>query len=464
MVFSSLLFMCVFLPIVLLLYFWNGNITYRNVVLVIASLIFYAWGEPVWVVLLILSAAVAYLCGLAINKYSGGWRAKLALVLALVINLGQLAVFKYTGWIVDCVNSAFHLNIPFYNFSLPLGISFYTFQTLSYCIDMYRGEVKVQKNPLNFLCYVSMFPQLVAGPIVRYVDIEKQINDRRVTLKGFEYGVLRFTQGMLKKVVLANGTGAVVSALLGGNMAESSVLSAWVGIIAYTFQIYFAFSGYSDMAIGMGRMFGFNFLENFNYPYIAKNVTDFWRRWHISLSTFFRDYVYIPLGGNRKHQMFNIMFVWMLTGLWHGASWNFVLWGLYYGILLIIEKKAFKGKLMRLPAFFAHLYTIIVFVLGWALFYYTDFGALRDWFVCAFGGTGKLYDYTGFTTLMSNLWLLIVCGVVSTPIIRKLCDWFSDKCKAINIVITPVLVFALLAFCFILLVGESYNPFLYFRF
>lgn len=464
MVFSSLLFLCIFLPVVLLLYFWNGNITYRNVVMVIASLIFYAWGEPVWVIALLFSAGIDYVNGRIIDRYFGKWQAKLALIASLVLNLGLLATFKYSSWVIGSINGAFGLNIPYYNFALPLGISFYTFQTLSYTIDMYRGEIEVQKNPLNFLCYVSMFPQLVAGPIVRYIDIEKQINNRHVTLKGFEYGILRFVQGMVKKVMFANGVGAVATTLLDGDLASSSVLSAWVGIIAYTFQIYFDFSGYSDMAIGMGRMFGFNFLENFNYPYISKNVTEFWRRWHISLSTFFRDYVYIPLGGNRKHQVFNILFVWMLTGLWHGASWNFVLWGLYYGILLIVEKKMFGGKLMRLPAFFAHLYTIIIFVLGWALFYYTDFNSLKDWFICAFGGTGKLYDYVGFTTLMSNLWLLIACAVVSTPLLKRGYGWFADKCKAVNIIVTPVLVAALLVFCFILLVGESYNPFLYFRF
>ncbi len=465
MVFSSLLFLCIFLPIVLLLYFWNGNITYRNTVMVIASLIFYAWGEPVWVIALLVSAAIDYINGLVIHKYFGRWQAKLALIASLVLNLGILATFKYSSWLIGSINSVFGLSIPYYNFALPLGISFYTFQTLSYTIDMYRGEIEVQKNPLNFLCYVSMFPQLVAGPIVRYVDIQKQINYRHVTLKGFEYGILRFVQGMLKKVVLANGIGAVATSLLETNFSTAnSVLSAWVGIIAYTFQIYFDFSGYSDMAIGMGRMFGFNFLENFNYPYISKNITEFWRRWHISLSSFFRDYVYIPLGGNRKHQTFNIMVVWMLTGLWHGASWNFVLWGLFYGIILIIEKKAFKGVLLRLPAFFGHLYSIVVFVLGWALFYFTDFNDLKNWFVCAFGGTGKLYDYTGFTALMSNLWLFVACAIASTPLLRYSYRWFAGKCKAVNIIVTPVLVVVLLAACFVLLVGESYNPFLYFRF
>lgn len=464
MVFSSLIFLCIFLPVVLLLYFWNNNITYRNTVLVIASLVFYAWGEPVWILTLLFSAMLDYMNGLIIDKYFGKWQAKFALIESLVINLGILATFKYSSWLIGSINTALGINIPYYDFALPVGISFYTFQTLSYTIDMYRGEIKVQKNPLSFLCYLSMFPQLVAGPIVRYIDIEGQIDNRRVTLKNFEYGVLRFVQGMVKKVVFANGIGTVATALLDGDMASSSVLSAWVGILAYTFQIYFDFSGYSDMAIGMGKMFGFNFLENFNYPYISKNITEFWRRWHISLSTFFRDYVYISLGGNRKHQAFNIFFVWMLTGLWHGASWNFVLWGVFYGVLLIAEKKLFGGALMRLPSFFAHLYTMIIVVLGWALFYYTDMNSLKEWFICAFGGTGKLYDYTGFTALMSNLWLFIGCAVISTPLLKNCYKWFAAKLKPVNLVVTPVLVVVLLAFCFVLLVGESYNPFLYFRF
>ena len=329
---------------------------------------------------------------------------------------------------------------------------------------MYRGEVEVQKNPVNFLCYVSLFPQLVAGPIVRYIDIQKQIDHRVVTAKAFGYGILRFTQGMVKKVVLANGMGAIATSMLDGNLLESSALSAWVGILAYTFQIYFDFSGYSDMAIGMGRMFGFNFLENFNYPYISKNITDFWRRWHISLSTFFRDYVYIPLGGNRKHQLFNIMVVWMLTGLWHGASWNFVFWGLYYGILLIIEKKAFRGGLMNLPPVINHIYTMLIVIVGWALFYYTDTESLKNWFICAFGGTGELYDFAGLSTLLSNLWLFLLCAVASTPVLRAGYRFMEAKMKPVALVVAPVLVVVLLAFCFTMLVGESYNPFLYFRF
>ena len=463
MVFSSLLFIGIFLPVTLFFYFICKNLAYRNIILVISSLIFYAWGEPVWVFLLLFSTMVNYTAGLLIHKFQNRWQAKFSLVAALVISLGLLATFKYSGWIVENINALFHIQIPFYGFALPLGISFFTFQTLSYTIDVYRGDVKVQKNPVYFLCYVSMFPQLVAGPIVRYSDIEKEINHRTVTARDFEYGILRFTQGMLKKVVIANGIGAVATALLDGDLTQSSALSAWIGMLAYTFQIYFDFSSYSDMAIGMGRMFGFHFLENFNYPYIAKNVTDFWRRWHMSLSSFFRDYVYIPLGGNRKHQVFNIFVVWMLTGLWHGASWNFVLWGVYYGILLIIEKKAFGGRLMRLPAPVGILYNFIIVIFGWALFYYTDFSRLQQWFVCAFGGTGVLWDFTALSTLFSNLWLFLVCLIGSTPVIKFLFKKMYNA-KVVGACVTPVLVVLVLAGCFILLVGQSFNPFLYFRF
>ncbi len=463
MVFSSLLFLCLFLITTFAFYFASKNLTWRNIVLVIASLIFYAWGEPVWVLALLFSSAIDYVNGYIIHLYRGRWQAKAALLSSIILNLGLLCTFKYSGFIVENINALFNLNIPFRGFSLPLGISFYTFQTLSYTIDMYRDEVKVQKNPLDFLCYVSMFPQLVAGPIVRYIDIEKQLHDREVTFKKFEYGILRFSQGMLKKVLLANGTGAIATALLDGNLLSSSALSAWVGILAYTFQIYFDFSGYSDMAIGLGRMFGFDFLENFNYPYTSKSVTEFWRRWHMSLSSFFRDYVYIPLGGNRKHQILNILIVWMLTGLWHGASWNFILWGLYYGILLIIEKKAFGGKLLHLPNVLGYIYNFVIVVLGWSLFYFTDFENLKNWFICAFGGTGKIIDFTAVSTILNNIWLLVICAIASTPFFKNSFKKLYNT-DVLGSFITPVFVVFSISLCFVLLVGQSFNPFLYFRF
>ena len=412
MVFSSLMFMCIFLPIVLIAYNLSKNLTYKNTVLIIASLFFYAWGEPIWVVLLIFSAFVDYINGRIIDKYYARAGATIALVSSLVINLGLLAMFKYSGFFIENINTFLHTSIPNPNFKLPIGISFYTFQTLSYTIDMYRGKTRVQKSFLGFLAYVSMFPQLVAGPIVRY----------------------------------------------------STVASSWLGIIMYTFQIYFDFSGYSDMAIGLGRMLGFHFGENFEYPYISRSITEFWRRWHISLSTFFRDYVYIPLGGNRYHAIRNIFIVWLLTGLWHGASWNFIFWGLFYGVLLFIEKTLFKKKLQKIPAPICYIYTMFFVILGWALFYFTDLNALWTFIKSAFGVGTALYDLTAVSTFCTNAWLIAVCVIASTPIPTIIHKNFCKKSKVFAAISEPVLVIVGLGVCFVLLVGQTYNPFLYFRF
>ncbi len=373
MIFSSLLFLCIFLPAVLLLYYASKNMTYKNIVLVAASLLFYAWGEPVYVLALIFSSLVDYTVGRVIDKTRGTWKAKAALLCSLIINLGLLGEIKDSGFFVENINLIFGTNIPFRGFALPLGISFYTFQTMSYSIDMYNGNVKVQKSLLKFMVYVSMFPQLVAGPIVRYIDIESQLDNRRVTPKDFDEGVMRFAQGLFKKVILAYSAGKIVTTFLDGDLANLSTGGAGLGLIMYAFQIYYDFSGFSDMAIGLGRFFGFRILENFNYTNISKSATEFWRRWHISLGTFFRDYVYIPLGGNRHHQLRNIIVVWFLTGFCHGASWNFILWGLYYAFFLIIEKKSRKGALLKMPAWLGTIYSSIVVLFGWALFYFTDF-------------------------------------------------------------------------------------------
>ncbi len=468
MVFSSLLFLGIFLPLVILAYNLLPSVRDKNIILVIASIIFYAWGEPKLVILLVLTAYLGYLAGLAIEKSNNvnglAWLKKPALVVAVVVSLGSLGVFKYSGFVVENLSALIGKDISFVGFALPLGISFYTFQILTYVIDLYRGEIKVQKSFLDFLCYVTMFPQLVAGPIVRYIDIEKELYDRKVRIKDFEYGALRFCQGLMKKVVLANNAGEVADRLLGGDLSESSVATAWLGIIMYTFQIYFDFSGYSDLAIGMGRFFGFTFMENFKYPYIATSITDFWRRWHISLSTFFRDYVYIPLGGNRKRHIFNIFVVWMLTGLWHGASWNFILWGIFYGILLIIEKKAFGGAILKLPSWLGHIYTMAIVIMGWALFYFTDFAKLKSFFVCAFGGYGNsLIDYVAKSTFVSNIWLILVLALCSTPVLRIL---FKKVCsiKFIGTFVPAAAIVVSMALCYALLVGQSYNAFLYFRF
>ena len=462
MVFSSLMFMCIFLPIVLIAYNLSKNLTYKNTVLIIASLFFYAWGEPIWVVLLIFSAFVDYINGRIIDKYYARAGATIALVSSLVINLGLLAMFKYSGFFIENINTFLHTSISNPNFKLPIGISFYTFQTLSYTIDMYRGKTRVQKSFLGFLAYVSMFPQLVAGPIVRYSTVASELNSRRVTADDFAYGVKRFTAGMCKKVMLANSSGAVASMVL--DSTRLTVASSWLGIIMYTFQIYFDFSGYSDMAIGLGRMLGFHFGENFEYPYISRSITEFWRRWHISLSTFFRDYVYIPLGGNRYHAIRNIFIVWLLTGLWHGASWNFIFWGLFYGVLLFIEKTLFKKKLQKIPAPFCYIYTMFFVILGWALFYFTDLNALWTFIKSAFGVGTALYDLTAVSTFCTNAWLIAVCVIASTPIPKIIHKNFCKKSKVFAAISEPILVIVGLGVCFVLLVGQTYNPFLYFRF
>lgn len=464
MVFSSLLFLCLFFPAVLLLVNLSKNIKYKNIILVLSSLVFYAWGEPRCVLLLLFSGCTDYMWGRIIGEHFGKWQAKAAVTASVILDVGILMIFKYSGFFVENFNALTGVMATVPKIALPIGISFYTFQTLSYTIDVYRGAVAPQKSLINYLTYLTMFPQLVAGPIVRYVDVAKQVDNRRVTLENFSNGVIRFTIGLSKKVILANNAGSVATMLLSGNSEIFSTGSAWLGILMYTFQIYFDFSGYSDMAIGMGKMFGFDFLENFNYPYISKNATEFWRRWHMSLGSFFRDYVYIPLGGNRKHHIRNILVVWFLTGFWHGASWNFILWGLYYGVLLLIEKKLFHGALQRLPGVLGYIYNIAVVLIGWSLFYYTDFGQLKEFFMYAFGLKGSLYNLTTITTFLNNVWLIIICAAASTPLGKIVYSKTIAKSKLADAAVSGLLVAAGLAVCFTLLVGETYNPFLYFRF
>lgn len=460
MVFSGLIFICIFLPFVLITYNLSKNITYKNIILAVASLVFYAWGEPVWVMLLIISALTDYIHGLIIDRFYATPIAIAAMASSVIINLGMLAVFKYSGFFTESFNSLTGIAVTVPRIALPIGISFYTFQTLSYTIDLYRGKIRVQKSLLKFLVYVSMFPQLVAGPIVRYSDIAPSLSKRSVSANDMAAGVKRFTAGLLKKLALADTAGNTASMLLdGGRMTTAS---AWLGIIMFAFQIYFDFSGYSDMAIGLGRMLGFKFRENFDYPYISRSITDFWRRWHISLSSFFRDYVYIPLGGNRYRFIRNIFIVWLFTGLWHGASLNFILWGLYYGLFLLIEKTIFAKR--HLPPLLCHIYTVPIVIFGWAIFYFTDMSALGTWIQTAFGAGAPLYDLTSVSALYSNLWLILICAVASTPIPRIIFNQFCKTHVKIAAVIEPFTVAAGLALCFILIVGQTYSPFLYFRF
>ena len=474
MVFSSLYFLYAFLPLCLIVYFLCPNLRWKNLALTVFSLFFYAWGEPVWVVLLIFSALVDFCNGKIIGRYRGQWPAKFALISSLVINLGLLCIFKYAGFLVGNLNALLGTNIAAPSVSMPIGISFYTFQTLSYTIDVYRDQVKVQHRFLDFLLFVALFPQLIAGPILRYSDLAEQLSRRKTTLRGAFYGMARFCGGLGKKVLIANYVGAVATNLLGGSMSTLTTGDAWLGMIMYSFQIYFDFSGYSDMAIGLGRIFGFQYPENFNLPYLSGSITEFWRRWHISLSSFFRDYVYIPLGGNRRHQMRNLFLTWFLTGFWHGASWNFIFWGLYYWLLLLVEK--FVPAVQRIPKALRHVLTLILVVFGWTLFYFTDLGRLGICLKAMLGFSGHGFASVSTKTyFINNLPLLLLAALGCTGIPRTLHRIFARLCgsgrssryprrERLYAGVMFVLCFAVLLLCTASLVGSSYNPFLYFRF
>lgn len=463
--------MYLFLPVCLLLYFILRGIKARNYLLLVMSLLFYAWGEPKWIVLMIVTTLVDYGAGLLVDKYRGQKQAKWALAGSVVITLSFLAVFKYLGFFNQNLNSLFGAELPTQIFNLPIGISFYTFQAITYVVDVYRGKARVQRSYANLLLYVSLFPQLIAGPIVRYTDIAEQLESRETTVEGFARGITRFVTGLGKKVLLANIAGQIATSLIGGDLSKASVLGAWLGIFAYTFQIYFDFSGYSDMAIGLGHMFGFTYVENFNYPYISKSITEFWRRWHISLSTFFRDYVYIPLGGNRRHQLRNMFVVWALTGLWHGASWNFVLWGLYYFVFLAIEKMFLGKYLEKLPAVVGHVYALFIVVVGWVFFYFDDVSRLGQMLKLMFGFSGQAGVMPTDTILLKNHLVFFMVAIVAcipvSKLVKALLIRFSRRGTVQEVVAGAVgIVYdvALLFFSTAALVGASYNPFLYFRF
>lgn len=465
MVFSSLLFMFLYLPAVMLIYYITPR-KFRNVMLLVANLIFYGWGEPVLVLLMLFSTFVDYFHGYFIGKYreTNKKKAKMLVASSAIINLGLLCFFKYSGMLADTLNVLPFLNIPDFTIPLPIGISFYTFQTMSYSIDVYRGDAPVQKNIFTFGTYVSLFPQLIAGPIVRYKDVAYQLDNRSETLDQFTLGVKRFMVGLGKKVLIANPMGLLWDTLR-PEMADNGVLGNWIAIIAYSFQIYFDFSGYSDMACGLGNMFGFEFLKNFNYPYISKSITEFWRRWHISLGTWFRDYVYIPLGGNRKglkRNIINIMVVWGLTGLWHGASYNFILWGLYFGVILLLEKFVLNKALEKCPSAVKHIYSLILIVFGWALFYFEDMGELFSFIISMFNVSNGILNHSAMVTIMQFLPLLIVAAVASTPLAMNIYNKikYYNWCWIPETAITALGLFI----CTASLVSNSYNPFLYFRF
>ena len=461
MVFSDPVFLFFFLPAVILLTKLSPKRA-RNFILLLASLVFYAWGEPVYVLLMLAVIVSNYLAGLLLvncpAKTAPG-RRRLVLTLAIVLNLTILGVFKYTGFFAELLNAAAGLHLPVPQIILPIGISFYIFQSMSYVIDVYRGDAEAQRNILDFGTYVALFPQLIAGPIVRYRDIALQLTDRKETVSLFASGATTFVYGLSKKVLLDNQMGLLADRML---LSESGTLSAWVGMAAYTLQIYFDFSGYSDMAIGLGKMFGFRFEKNFDYPYISQSITEFWRRWHISLSSWFREYVYIPLGGNRRglfRQCLNLLIVWLLTGLWHGASLNFVLWGGYYAVLLILEKLLFGRLLRRLPGFFRHLAVLLIVAFGWGIFYFTD---MEQWLVFL----GRLGSWSadsgealGFILAYLPIFGVACFASTKQPIlaIRRL----RKGSFAILEILWLVILFLL---CTAVLISQGYNPFIYFRF
>ena len=457
MVFSSIPFLFFFLPIFLILYY-IVPFKLKNIVLLLFSLIFYAWGEPVYIVLMVFSSVVDYTNGRLIEKYPN--KKKIFMIFSVIINLSLLGFFKYSGFLIDNINNLFNLNIKALNLSLPIGISFFTFQTMSYSIDVYRGTVKAEKNFLNFMAYVSMFPQLIAGPIVRYEDVANELAKREINWNLFKQGLVRFLQGLFKKVLIANSVGFLFTTISSMPFGDISVLTAWLAVIAFSLQIYFDFSGYSDMAIGMGKMLGFNYPENFNYPFIAKSITDFWRRWHMSLSVWFKDYVYIPLGGNRNHQFRNILIVWALTGLWHGASWNFILWGVYFGVLLIIEKYVLKKYLDKLPNVFKHLITIFLVLISFYIFAFDNTEILLSFGKILFGISGnKFIDNTFIFYFTNYLIIIIIACLFATPIYQKI----KERVKNFGFIISIIYII-LFILTIAYLVSDTYNPFLYFRF
>lgn len=469
MLFSSITFLFLFLPVVLAVYYlvpWKV----KNIALLIASLFFYAWGEPVYVVLMVLSILLNYFCARDIKENENEpVKAKFNVVFAVAVNLFILGFFKYYGFLLDTINAVFSTEIAYRELPLPMGISFYTFQAISYIVDIYRGKAQPQKNILYFALYISMFPQLIAGPIVRYEDIEAQLKHRRLSLQRLGQGAMYFIIGLAKKTVIANSVGAVFEQISEMPAGSLSVLTAWLGAFSYAFQIYFDFSGYSDMAVGLGKMFGFEFKKNFDYPYISKSVTEFWRRWHISLSTWFREYVYIPLGGNRcsvSRNIFNLMVVWVLTGMWHGAAWNFIAWGVYYGVILVMEKYVWGASLDMLPNPMRHIYTGIMVLVGWVLFFSPSLGyALRYLGAMIGGGTGIVDNQGAF--LLFGHWLLYLLAVLgSSSLGMRLVNAVPRMARSARAqaAVSVVIYMGIFVISVAFLVTDTFNPFLYFRF
>jgi len=466
MVFSSLLFLTLFLPLTFVLYYLLPE-RGKNILLLTVSLIFYAWGEPKHIFLMLLTTFYTWFFSLLIEKFQQKEQpkvSKLFLILCLIFSFGTLAYFKYWGFLTTNVPFSAAIGIP--TPALPIGISFYTFQAISYVIDVYRGDIKAQRNWINFAMYISLFPQLIAGPIVRYIDIEDQIQTRTVSLSNITISIQRFVIGLGKKVLLANQIGALWDTI--STAKDMSMMGAWLGAIAFALQIYYDFSAYSDMAIGLGKMFGFHFTENFRYPYQSANITDFWRRWHMTLGTWFREYVYIPLGGNRKgpfRQILNLWIVWSLTGLWHGADWQFVLWGLYYFVFLVIEKFILLPRIKKWPAIFRHTYTLLVVLFGWVLFASPDLLTAGNYYKAMLGIGVSLVNTSTLFYLSNNFVFLIILCIGVTQLPKR---WIHNLCRRISEAhferIAYITCFVILFLCMVRLTADSYNPFLYFRF
>lgn len=467
MTFSSLTFTTLFFPAVLILYFICTDLRWRNGVLLVASLIFYSWGEPIWVLAMIGSTAINYVAAMLIDRASSPGLRKTALVVGAAASLAVLFYFKYAAFLVNSVTSLFGVSFSIPVLELPIGISFYTFQVLTYTVDVYRDKSPVQRDPFKLMLYVSCFPQLIAGPIVQYSDVAVMLDERESTPDGFTEGMKRFAVGLSKKVLLANVCGLIIEELPSAAGASGmSVLGAWYISVLYSLQLYFDFSGYSDMAIGMGRIFGFTYKENFNYPYISKSASEFWHRWHISLGSFFRDYVYIPLGGNRRGRArtaLNLAIVWALTGLWHGASWNFVIWGLYYGVLIILEKLVLADFREKLPGAAQHIAALFLIVVGWTVFYYTDMGCLGKHLGAMFGiGAAGLSDPVTMAVIRKYTVLPLIAAIASLPILPRLKAWLGkhEKLEGAADIVSLVCLTALMLLSMIFIVGQSYNPFI----
>ena len=466
MVFSSIVFLYIFLPIMLLLYFIVPS-KFKNAIMILASLVFFAWGEIRYIFIMLLLAIMDFFCGRKITQYQDNKKKRLLyLLIDVIVNLLILFFFKYADFIISNINTITGLNLPLLNIPLPIGVSFNTFQSLSYIIDVYRGTVKCEKSFYNYLTYTTLFPQIIAGPIVRYETVDEELETKNISLDNFSKGMKRFIIGLGKKVLIANNVGALWHTIEIGNYSELSALFAWTGIVAFALQIYFDFSGYSDMAIGLAKIFGMDFDENFNYPYISRSITEFWRRWHITLSSWFKDYIYIPLGGNRKgfaKQIRNILIVWFLTGAWHGASWNFILWGVYFGIILILEKLFILKLLEKLPKILRHLYSIVLILVGWAIFAFEDLSKVINYIKAMF--TNNIIYNSEALYYFNNYIFIIVIGIIcSIPLWKKLKEKIDSKnSKALEFV-TSLGYVAILILSTASLVTDSFNPFLYFRF